>query len=132
MIRLIITALVVALQPAIAYGQTPNPLPPFAYAVTVGTAATQVIGANPARKRLLFVNPSSTASVAVCPPVQRVGTPPTPIVCAVNGAGSVTIPPLGVFTVDGGAAGNASFAMSTSWNGVASAPSSPLTILESE
>lgn len=131
--RLLLAAWALELLLGQAFAQQPNPLPPFVYPVTLGTSPAQVVGSNQARRRIQFLNPSATATVAVCPPFARTGTTtPTPIVCAVNGAGSITIPPYGLFTVDAGSAGSSGFSMGTAWNGVASAPSSPLTVLEFE
>jgi hypothetical protein len=41
-------------------------VPPYVYAITLGTSSTQVLPVDPLRKRLIFVNPGPTALVAVC------------------------------------------------------------------
>jgi len=103
-------------------------VPPYVHAPTVGTSASQVLGTDNSRKRLIFFNPSSTATIAVCPSVNRDNG--AAITCAVNGAGSITILPLGSFIVDSGAPGSQGFAMPGPWNAVASGSSTPFTILE--
>lgn len=106
-------------------------VPPYTYALTIGTASTQILGTDPARKRLIFVNPNAIASVAVCPsgPSRNSGAT---ITAAINGAGCVTILPGGSFTVDGGSASGPVLSMPSAWVGIASANSSALTILEFE
>jgi hypothetical protein len=119
----LLVALALLLIPAAALAQTP----PYAYPITVGTAQVQVLGADNARRRLVFSNPNATAIVAVCPTLSRVNS--APIVCAVNGAGSVTILPYASFTVDGVGQNGA---LPSPWNAIASAPGSALSILEFE
>ena len=119
----ILVALALLLAPSIAFAQTP----PYDYPLTIGTSPVQVLAANTARKRLVFVNPNATATVAVCPAVSRVNS--AAITCAVNGAGSITILPYASFTVDGVGQNGA---LPSAWNGIASAGSSALTILEFE
>jgi hypothetical protein len=119
----ILVALALLLIPAAAIAQTP----PYAYPLTVGTSPVQVLGADNARRRVAFANPNATAIVAVCPSLSRVNS--APIVCAVNGAGSVTILPYASFTVDGVGQNGA---LPSAWNGIASAPGSALSILEFE
>jgi hypothetical protein len=109
--------------PAAAFAQTP----PYDYPVTLGTSQSQVLIANPARKRLVFVNPNATATIAVCPTLSRANS--APIVCTVNGPGSITILPCASFTLDGAGQNGV---LPSAWNGIASAGSSSLTILEFE
>jgi len=59
---------------------------PYVYPQTVGTTASSVLPANPARKQIFFHNPNASATVAVCPAVSRKDG--SAITCAVNGAGS--------------------------------------------
>jgi hypothetical protein len=119
----ILVALALLLAPSIAFAQ----VPPYDYPIVVGTAQVQVLGADNARRRLVFANPNATATIAVCPTLSRVNS--APIVCAVNGAGSITILPYASFTVDGVGQNGA---LPSPWNAIASAPSSALSILEFE
>ena len=119
----ILVALALLLIPGAALAQTP----PYDYPITVGTAQVQVLAADAARRRLVFANPNATAIVAVCPSLSRVNS--APIVCAVNGAGSVTLLPYSQFTVDGVGQNGA---LPSPWNAIASAPGSALSILEFE
>lgn len=104
-----------------------SPGMPYTYPVTVGTSSAQVIGTNTARKRIEFVNPNATATVAVCPTISRSATPT--ITCTVNGAGSITLLPYASYRVDG--VGNIP-QVNSAWNGIASAPGSALTVFEWE
>jgi hypothetical protein len=119
----ILVALALLLIPGAALAQTP----PYDYPITVGTAQVQVLAADAARRRLVFANPNATAIVAVCPSLSRVNS--APIVCVVNGAGSVTLLPYSQFTVDGVGQNGA---LPSPWNAIASAPGSALSILEFE
>ena len=119
----ILVALALLLAPSIAFAQTP----PYAYPITVGTSPVHILGPDNARRRLVFVNPNATATVAVCPAVSRINS--APITCAVNGPGSITIMPYASFTVDGVGQNGA---LPSAWNGIASAPGSALSILEFE
>jgi hypothetical protein len=93
--------------------------------VVVGTTPALVVPPdNGPRGAISFVNPSITSTVAVCPTTDRGGKP---FLCAVEGAGSVTLRPLDSFSITlpdvrQYAAGG--------WNAVADAPNSPLTILD--
>jgi hypothetical protein len=119
----ILVALALLLAPSIAFAQ----VPPYDYPLTITTSPVQILGPNATRRRLVFSNPNATALIAVCPKLSRVNS--APITCAVNGAGSVTILPYASFTVDGvGQNGS----LPSSWNAIASAPGSALTILEFE
>lgn len=111
--------------------QTPSPSPPYVYPVTLGTSQAQILAANPARKRLVFINPNAAVTIAVCPAGPRRDTGAT-FTCAVNSAGSVTLQPYGSFVLDGGAASGPPLAMGSAWNAVAASPSSALTIMEFE
>jgi len=100
---------------------------PYVWPQTVGTTASQVLPSNTARKQVFFHNPNATATVAVCPVVSRKDG--TNVACAVNGAGSLTLVPGGSILITG-VGGNP--ALPSAWNGVASSPSSALTIYEFE
>lgn len=104
---------------------------PYVYGPTLGTSSVQILGNNPARKRLLFFNPNDTAKVAVCPlgPTRNTSVI---VVAVVNGAGCVTILPYSSFTVDGAAASGPQLSMPSAWVGIASAGGSALTIYEFE
>jgi hypothetical protein len=104
---------------------------PYIYGPTVGTTPTQILRVNPSRKRLIFMNPNAGATVAVCPsgPDRATGQP---IVPSIGGAGCFPLLPYGSFTVDGSAPSGPMLFMSSSWNGVASANGSSLSILEFE
>jgi flavoprotein len=107
-------------------------VPPYVYPVTLGTSSIQVLPVNPARKRVIFVNPNATALVAVCPlgPARNTNVA---VVAAINGAGCRTILPYDAFTVDGSSGGSGPpLYMPSAWVGIASAVSSALTILEFE
>ena len=106
-------------------------VPPYVYPVTLGTTSIQVLPINPARKRIIFVNPNATALVAVCPsgPSRNTNVIVTAII---NGAGCRTILPYDAFTVDGSGASGPQLYMPSAWVGIASAVSSALTILEFE
>jgi hypothetical protein len=119
--RILLIAFMLAATPALA--QTP----PYDYPITLSTAQVKVLGPNPTRKRLVFVNPNATATVAVCPAVSRVNS--AAITCAVNGAGSITILPYASFTVDGvGQNGG----LPSPWNAISDTPGSALSIMEFE
>jgi flavoprotein len=106
-------------------------VPPYVYPVTLGTSSVQILPVNPARKRVMFVNPNATALVAVCPfgPARNTNVA---VVAAINGAGCRTILPYDAFTVDGSGASGPQLYMPSAWVGIASAVSSALTILEFE
>jgi flavoprotein len=78
-------------------------VPPYVYPVTLGTSSVQILPINPARKRVIFVNPNATALVAVCPSGPSRNTN-VAVVAAINGAGCRTILPYDAFTVDGSGA----------------------------
>jgi hypothetical protein len=107
-----------------AVAQVPHP-------VTLGTSSIQVLPVNPARKRVIFVNPNATALVAVCPagPARNTNVA---VVAAINGAGCRTILPYDAFTVDGSGASGPQLYMPSARVGIASTVSSSLTVLEFE
>ena len=64
--------------------------PPFDYPTVLSATPVQVRTIDPARRRIIFFNPSSTATIAFCP--SQVTRPGVTFNCAVNGAGSITLP----------------------------------------
>ena len=104
-------------------------VPPYVYPVTVGTSSATVLAANPARKKLIFINPNDTAKVAVCPsgPARNTGAT---ITAVINGAGCIPILPYDRVEISGSTASGPQQAMGSAWVGVASAGGSALTILE--
>lgn len=109
-------------------------VPPYTYPITLGTASVQVLAADPLRKQILFHNPNSTALVAVCP-VGPGRNGAATVTAVINGAGCITILPYDRVLVgaqSSAAPGSPQSAMPSAWVGIASAPSSALTILEWE
>jgi hypothetical protein len=87
------------------------------------------LAARSAASRIIFVNPCKTVSIAFCPSgVTRAGVAFT---CAVNGAGSVTLLPLGSFVRWRHAARSAALDR-VAWIGVTSAAGVPATVFELE
>jgi hypothetical protein len=106
-------------------------VPPYVFAIVLGTTSIQVLPINPARKRVIFVNPNATALVAVCPSGPSRNTN-VAVVAVINGAGCVTVLPYSSFTVDGSGASGPQLYTPSPWIGIASAVSSSLTVLEFE
>jgi hypothetical protein len=153
-IALVLVSFACAVSAAVAQSRPPPPAPqpttvPFSFPGTTGTGGgfftwpwalsttpTQILPANPLRRQLVFYNSSATASVAVCPAVNRRDS--TPVTCAVNGAGGITLLPYQMQTVvenSGVTAGigrGIPFGLPSAWNGVASSGGSSLTVLEFE
>ena len=112
-----------------ASGQSQSLTPPFDYPTALTTTPVQVLPIDPLRRRIIFVNPSATVSIAFCPSqVTRAGATFT---CAVNGAGSITLLPYGSFVLDGGTPQGPALQMGSAWFGVATA-NAPSTVLEFE
>jgi hypothetical protein len=107
-------------------------VPPYVYAITLGTVSTQILPADPLRKRLIFANPNATALVAVCPAGPTRVTGGVAVVAVINGAGCVTILPYDAFTVDAGEPGGPTLYMPSAWIGIGSTASTALTVLEFE
>jgi hypothetical protein len=107
-------------------------VPPYVYAITLGTVSTQILGVDPLRKRLFFHNPNATALVAVCPVGPARVTGGVAVVAAINGAGCKTILPLDAFTVDAAEPGGPTLYMPSAWVGIGSTASTALTIFEME
>lgn len=106
---------------------------PYVYGPTLGTSSVQILGNNPARKRVMFINPNATASVAVCPIGPTRVTGGVIVTAVINGAGCITILPYGNMTIDGGGNGSGpQIFIPSAWVGIASAGGSALTVLEFE
>jgi hypothetical protein len=104
--------------------------PPYAHGGTVGTTPVQAAAPDTLRKKIVFFNPNSTAIIAFCPagPNRDTGQP---LVCAVNGAGSLTLQPGNGFVFSG--SNNVErLTMSAGWNVVANAGGSSWTIWDLE
>jgi hypothetical protein len=122
-----VLGIVLALSPAAAFAQQGAP---YALPVTVTNSSAQAIGANPARKRLIFFNPSATATIACSPVIRRDTGAALP--AAINGAGSFIMLPYGSFTIDAGISAGPTLFIPTAWNCISSAASSPLSVYEFE
>ena len=70
----ILAVLLFAFAAGPASAQDARTFAPFAYAPTVGTSQSQVVPANPIRKKLVFFNPNNTAKVAVWVPASQTKT----------------------------------------------------------
>ena len=128
--RALLSALALLALSVTAFGQSRSLLPPFDYPPTLSMTPTQVLAIDPARRRIIFFNPSATASIAFCPSqVTRTGAT---FACAVNGAGSITLLPMASFVLDGGTPQGPPLAMSAAWFGVANTSGTPATIMEFE
>jgi hypothetical protein len=115
---------------AVAFAQSQSLQPPWDYNPKLSTTPVLVLPVDPVRRRIVFSNPSATASIAFCPSqVTRAGAT---FACAVNGAGSITLLPLGSFVLDGGTPQGPPLSMGVAWFGVASAAGVPATIMEFE
>jgi hypothetical protein len=127
--RALLSALALLALSVTAFGQSQSLLPPFDYPPTLTTTPQQVLPVDPQRRRIIFFNPSATATIAFCPSqVTRAGVAFT---CAVNGAGSITLLPLASFVLDGGTPQGPPLAMSAAWFGVATT-NAPSTVFEFE
>jgi hypothetical protein len=99
---------------------------PFVYDAQVTTSPSTIIPANGTRKAIEFCNPNATVTVAICPAVQR--RTAAVITCAVNGRGSVTLPPSTCWSktaIPGGT-------FPSAWSGVAASGTVFITIFEIE
>lgn len=126
--RLLLAILVIIASVSIALAQTnTSPEQPYVWPQTVGTTSAQVLPSSLARKQIVFHNPNATATIAVCPAVSRKDS--TSVTCVINGAGSITLVP-GQFVTIAGV--GAIPLLKSAWNGIASSPSSALTVFEFE
>jgi hypothetical protein len=105
-------------------------LPPFDYPPILSTTPVQVLAVDPARRRIVFFNPSATATIAFCP--SQITRPGVTFACAVNGAGSITLLPLASFVLDGGTPQGPPLSMGAAWFGVASTANAPAALYEFE
>lgn len=105
-------------QPTARMNQNIPIVSPVGSTVLVGTASVPAIGFNQNRRGLIFINPSSTVTLYVCPANQA----------AVAGQGTPILPG-GQQTFLGNADLNIAF--NCGWNAIASGGSNnPLTVLE--
>ncbi|MCK1445431.1 hypothetical protein IVB43_23890 [Bradyrhizobium sp. 48] len=104
---------------------------PYTYSISIGTSSTQILAANPSRKKVIFHNPNDTAKIAVCPsgPSRSNGAA---ITAVINGAGCITILPYDRVEISGGSPSGPQQSMPSAWLGVASGGGSALTIIEFE
>jgi hypothetical protein len=120
-----LVALLVAATFSCAHAQTSTtPEQPFVRQITVGATPTQIMPRNDQRSSIEFCNPNASITCAVCPTLSRVNS--AAITCAVNGAGSVTLP---VSTCWGKDVQGTK--LKTSWNAVCSS-SAAMTAFETE
>lgn len=101
---------------------------PNGFGTTVGTTSGAAIPANPTRSGLMFINPSASIVVAICPAMVNQGTLGNYTglatgVAAINGAGSITLNPGDKFILD-------NLCASTAWNAIASGAGGVLTAFE--
>jgi hypothetical protein len=113
-----------------AHAQSQSLQPPWDYPPTLGPTPQQVLPIDPIRRRIIFFNPSATATVAFCP--SQVTRASVPFTCAVHGSGSITLAPLASFVLDGGTPQGPPLAMGAAWFGVSTAAGVPSTALEFE
>jgi hypothetical protein len=108
--------------------------PPYTYPLTLGTSSVTILAPNNARKKLIFHNPNDSAKIAVCPigPNRTAQSSQALIVAVINGAGCLTILPYDRVEISGSTASGPQQQMGSAWVGIASAPSSALTIYEWE
>jgi hypothetical protein len=125
LVRLLLFALALS---SLCIGATLAQTGPYVHAGTLGTSSVQVLGFDQSRTSLTFWNPNPSATLAFCPagPNRDTGLPVT---CAVNGAGSVSLPPGNHFTIDA-SGGTSLLSMPSPWLGAASAPGATYTITE--
>jgi hypothetical protein len=116
-----------ALAAAAAHAQTA----PYVHGAVIGTSPVQVLATDPQRRKIFLFNPNASAAVAFCPagPNRDTGAP---LVCAVNGAGSITLQPGQGVMLDGAVPQGPPLSMSSAWNGVASAGGSTYTVIDFE
>jgi hypothetical protein len=104
--------------------------PPWDYPPVLTTTPVQVLAPDTLRRRVIFFNPSATATIAFCPSqVTRAGAT---FACAVNGAGSITLLPLASFILDGGTPQGSPLQMGAAWFGVSASGNAPATLFEFE
>jgi hypothetical protein len=109
-------------------------VPPYVYPISLGTSSVSILPVDPLRKRVIFHNPNDTAKIAVCPvgPTRVAGGSQALIVAVINGAGCITLLPYQSQEISGSTASGPQQDMRSAWVGIASAPSSAITIYEFE
>lgn len=100
---------------------------PLGWGTTVGTTSGPVFPGNSTSGGLIFINPSSSVSVAICAASTNIGVLGVYAgfangVAVINGAGSITLGPGDKFIID-------NLLCTTAWNGIASGAGGVLTIL---
>lgn len=108
----LVAAVLAAATPSLAQTNT-TPLPPFVYPLTVGTSPAQILPFQD-RRSVEFCNPNASITCAVCPQISAKNS--AVITCAINGAGSVTLPPSYCW----GKSGAPPSLLNSAWNGVCS------------
>jgi hypothetical protein len=100
---------------------------PLGWGTTVGQTSGPVFPGVSTASGVIFYNPSSSVSVAICTAQTNIGVLGVYAgfangVAAINGAGSITIAPGDKFIID-------NLLCTTAWNGIASGSGGVLTIL---
>jgi hypothetical protein len=115
-----------ASQVPVAYAQSVNTNPvPVATGCTVSTTSSQCIAANPTRRSIQICNPSANVAVWIAPGSTA---------AVVNGAGSISIPPVAsnvttcITPPTGAGGGNTN--VGAAWNAITALSPGVLTILE--
>lgn len=122
----LVAAVLAAATPSLAQTNT-TPQQPFLYDAQVTTAPVVIIPSNTARRSIEFCNPNAAITVAVCPVIQR--RTGAGIVCAVNGRGSITLPPSACWSKTTTAQGSP---LATAWYGVAASSTVFISAFETE
>lgn len=99
---------------------------PYDYDAQVTTAPSQIIPENAARKSIEFCNPNASITVAICSVTSR--RTGAALTCAINGRGSVTLPPSTCWGKSAPQGGT----LPSAWNGVAASGTANITVLEIE
>lgn len=115
----------VCLLPVPASAQSPEQ--PYVFPATVGTSPAQIVPSVATRRSIEFCNPNATLTIAVCPVRSRSNS--ALITCAINGAGSVTIPPSWCWGKTAPLQGST---VPSAWNGVASGGGAAITVFTTE
>lgn len=127
---LVVAAVMVAATASFAqtYGPPQSaPEQPFVLPTTVGTSPVEIAPLNPARRSIEFCNPNATATCSVCPYRSRLDS--SVITCAVNGAGSVTLPASWCW---GKTTTPQTSTLKSAWYGVCSSSGQKLSVFETE
>jgi len=105
-------------------------IPPYVHGGTVGTSPIQAAPNDLLRRKIVLYNPNATAIIAYCPagPSRDTGLP---LVCAVNGAGSITLQPYTGFVLQG-SNGATRLDMPSAINVISSTPGWSYTVWDQE